>query len=87
MRQGLRVVGIAVMIRIARAFADDLGLDYPILSARCPARARPCWSAGVSATPRHAAFSVLIDAAGIVRWTHLGAVRREQLETQLAELR
>ena len=32
-------------------------------------------------------YSVLIDAAGIVRWTHLGAVTREQLETRLAELR
>jgi hypothetical protein len=32
-------------------------------------------------------YSVLIDAGGIVRWTRLGAVTREQLEHQIAALR
>ena len=88
--QGLRVVGIAVDDPDrARAFADDLGLDYPVLSGPGLSGAGEAMLVGrrFGNASGMLPFSVLIDAAGVVRWTHLGAVRREQLETQLAELR
>ena len=31
-------------------------------------------------------YSVLVDASGVVRWTRLGTVDRDQLEAQLAAL-
>jgi hypothetical protein len=32
-------------------------------------------------------FSVLVDANGIIRWTRLGALTREELEKQIQALR
>lgn len=83
--RGLRVVGITVDDPVrARAFAQDLGLDYPLLFGTGEAMLVGRRYGNASGM---LPFSVLIDAAGVVRWTHLGAVRREQLETQLAELK
>jgi peroxiredoxin len=97
--RGLRVVGITVDDPVrARSFAEGLGLEYPVLFG--PGMFGPgSFEAGLSGAGAAMLvgrrygnasgmlpYSVLIDAAGIVRWTHLGAVTREQLETQLAEL-
>jgi thiol-disulfide isomerase/thioredoxin len=83
--RGLRVVGITVDDPVrARAFAQDLGLDYPLLFGTGEAMLVGRRYGNASGM---LPFSVLIDAAGVVRWTHLGAIRREQLETQLAELK
>lgn len=82
--RGLRVVGIAVdEPERARSFANSLGLDYLLLYGLGEAMliARQYGNAS-GMLP----YSVLIDAGGIVRWTHLGAVERDQLEQQLAAL-
>jgi peroxiredoxin len=82
--QGLQVVGIAVDDPVrARAFADDLGLDYPLLFGTGEAMLVGRRYGNASGM---LPYSVLIDEAGIVRWAHLGAVSREQLETHIARL-
>jgi peroxiredoxin len=87
--RGLRVVGVTVDDPDrARAFAEGLGLDYPALFGAGPSGAGEAMLVGrrYGNASGMLPYSVLIDAAGIVRWTHLGAVSREQLEAQLAEL-
>jgi peroxiredoxin len=82
--RGLQVVGIAVDEPArARSFADDLGLDYPLLFGQGEAMLVGRRYGNASGM---LPYSVLIDAGGIVRWTHLGAVTREQLERQIAAL-
>ena len=78
---GLEVVGIALDdADRARKFAKELSIAYPILVGQ----------ADVVLTGRRYGnstgllpFSVLIDADGIVRWTHLGALEREVLLNQV----
>ena len=83
--RGLQVVGIAVDEPArARSFADGLGLDYPLLFGQGEAMLVGRRYGNASGM---LPYSVLIDAAGIVRWTHLGAVSREQLERQIAAVR
>lgn len=92
--RGLRVVGVTVDDTVrARTFAEGLGLDYPILFGPGSFEAGLSGAGEAMLVGRRYGnasgmlpYSVLIDAAGIVRWTHLGAVTREQLETRLAEL-
>jgi peroxiredoxin len=81
---GLQVVGIAVdEPSRARDFADELGLGYPLLFGTGEAMlAGRRYGNASGMLP----FSVLIDADGIIRWTHLGALERQQVEAQLAEL-
>jgi peroxiredoxin len=82
--QKLQVVGIAVDDAVrARSFADDLGLDYPLLFGTGEAMLVGRRYGNASGM---LPYSVLIDAAGVVRWTHLGAVSREQLDRRIAEL-
>jgi peroxiredoxin len=82
--RGLRVVGITVDDPVrARAFAQDLGLDYPLLFGTGEAMLIGRRYGNASGM---LPYSVLIDAAGTVRWTHLGAVSRQQLESRLAQL-
>lgn len=88
--QGLRVVGIAVdEPDRARSFAEGLGLDYPVLFGAGPSGPGEAMLVGrrYGNASGMLPYSVLIDAAGIVRWTHLGAVSREQLERQIAAIR
>jgi peroxiredoxin len=82
--RGLQVVGIAVDEPArARSFADGLGLDYPLLYGQGEAMLVGRRYGNASGM---LPYSVLIDAGGIVRWAHLGAVSREQLEIQIAAL-
>jgi peroxiredoxin len=77
---GLEVVGIALDdADRARKFAEELSIAYPILVGK----------ADVVLTGRRYGnstgllpFSVLIDADGIIRWTHLGALERDVLLNQ-----
>lgn len=82
--RGFGVVGIAVdEPGKAFNFARELGADYTILSglpeAMLTARR---FGNGSGMLP----YSVLVDASGTVRWTHLGALDREELEQQIRKL-
>lgn len=78
---GLEVVGIALDdADRARKFAKELSIAYPILVGK----------ADVVLTGRRYGnstgllpFSVLIDADGIIRWTHLGTLEKEVLLKQV----
>jgi peroxiredoxin len=81
---GLQVVGIALDdAERAAAFAAELGLSYPVLVG----------GPDVVITGRRYGnrsgmlpFSVLTDRQGTVRWSHLGALDREDLTHQLESL-
>ena len=81
--RGLRVVGIALDERErAAAFAQDLGLSYPVLLGE----------ADVVITSRRFGnssgmlpYSVLIDPEGVVLWVRLGALERAELERIIRE--
>jgi thiol-disulfide isomerase/thioredoxin len=80
----LTVAGVAIdEPDRAREFARELGVDYPLLfglpEAMLVGRSYGNHSGMLP-------YSVLVDASGIVRWTRLGALDREQLESQLAAL-
>jgi thiol-disulfide isomerase/thioredoxin len=80
----LTVAGIAIDDPDrAREFARELGVDYPLLfglpDAMLVGRSYGNHSGMLP-------YSVLVDASGVVRWTRLGALDREQLESQLAAL-
>ena len=79
--QGVNIVGIA-LDDAARAsqFASDMAISYPVLVGQ----------ADVVVTGRRYGnntgllpFSVLIDANGIIRWTHLGPLTEEDLQHQI----
>jgi thiol-disulfide isomerase/thioredoxin len=82
---GLIVVGIALDdASRASEFAADLGVDYPILVGKTDVvLAGRQFGNATGMLP----FSVLIDAGGIIRWTHLGALSREQLQAEIRSLR
>jgi len=83
--QGLQVVGIAVdEPGRAQSFAAGMGLDYPLLYGIGEAMLTQRRYGNASGM---LPYSVLIDADGRVRWTHLGALSREQLDARIAELR
>jgi thiol-disulfide isomerase/thioredoxin len=79
--QGVKIVGIALDdARRASEFAAGLGISYRVLVG----------STDVVITGRQFGnatgmlpFSVLIDAAGNIRWTRLGALSGEELEAQI----
>jgi len=83
--QGVQIVGIALDDEErARRFARDLSITYPILVGQ----------ADVVLTGRRYGnstgllpFSVLVDAAGMVRWTHLGVLNHEELLRQIQSLK
>ena len=84
-QHGLQVVGIAVdEPERAQAFARELGLDYPLLYGLGEAMLVGREYGNASGM---LPYSVLVDAGGIVRWTHLGALERADLEDGIAELR
>lgn len=67
----------------AREFARELGVGYPLLFGQPEAM---LVGRNYGNHSGMLPYSVLVDAAGIVRWTRLGSVDREQLEAQLAAL-
>ncbi len=83
--QGVKIVGIALDdAERASQFASDMAISYPILVGQ----------ADVVVTGRRYGnntgmlpFSVLIDTKGIIRWTHLGPLTREDLKAQIQALR
>ncbi len=83
--QGLRVVGIALDDpERARAFVAEMDLDYTLLYGEVePLLTARRYGNDSGMLP----YTVLVDRAGIVRWTHLGALVRAELEAKLQELR
>lgn len=82
---GVHIVGVALDDPDrARAFAEDLAVEYTVLLGRADAvitGRRYGNAAGLLP------FSVLVDAHGVIRWTHLGALEREVLEEKIQSLR
>jgi peroxiredoxin len=81
---GFTVVGIAVdEPQRAQEFARSLQLEYTVLFGLPEAMlAGRRYGNGSGMLP----YSVLVDSAGVIRWTRLGALEREQLEAQLQRL-
>ena len=82
--RGLKVVGIALDdVAQARAFAAKLGIDYTILVGDADVMA-----VGIAYGNRAGMlpYTVLIGRDGIVRWTHLGELDRDDLESELRKL-
>ena len=83
--QGVIIVGIALDdADRASEFAANMAISYPILVGQ----------ADVVITGRQYGnntgmlpFSVLIDTNGIIQWTHLGPLSREELQHQIQQLR
>jgi thiol-disulfide isomerase/thioredoxin len=82
--QGLAVIGIALDDpERAAEFAESLDLSYPVLVGQTD----------VVLTGRRYGnrtgmlpFSALVDAGGIVRWLHLGALDAVELESRIVEI-
>jgi len=79
--QGLRVVGIALDdAEKASEFAAGLSIAYPILVGLTDVMlVGRQYGNRAGMLP----YSVLIDADGIIRWAHLGALTRKDLDQQL----
>jgi peroxiredoxin len=78
---GVKIVGIALDdAQRASEFAADLGLGYDILVGKTDVvlTGRQFGNA-TGLLP----FSVLIDDAGLIRWTHLGALSHDELAAQI----
>ena len=82
--QGLQVVGIALDDPDRAAdFAEEIGVSYPVLVGQTDVvltGRRYGNSSGMLP------FSVLVDRAGVIRWTHLRALERAVVEEQLHKL-
>jgi peroxiredoxin len=84
-QRGFTVVGIALDdVAQAREFVAELGVAYPILVGGADVMAvGAAYGNRAGLLP----YSVLVDRDGIIRWTHLGEVRRADLlallETEL----
>jgi thiol-disulfide isomerase/thioredoxin len=79
----LNVVGIAIdEPGPVVEFVESLGISYPILVGSTDVLAtQRAWGNSAGALP----YTVLVDAAGIIRWRHLGEVTPEMLEPVLSE--
>lgn len=82
--RGLQVLGIAVDDEgKARDFARDLGVAYPVLVGQGQGMVvGRRYGNGSGMLP----YSVLVGRTGIVRWVHLGALDREELERRIGAL-
>jgi len=82
--RGLAVVGIALdEPERARQFVQSLEINYTILFGLADAMlVGRQFGNGSGMLP----YSVLVDAEGIIRWTQLGAVTRQQLQGELKPL-
>ena len=83
--QGVKIVGIALDdADRARDFAARMAISYPILVGQADVvMTGRSYGNSTGMLP----FSVLIDADGIIQWTRLGALNREELEEQIQALR
>ncbi len=82
--QDFQVVGIALDdVQQARDFAADLGVDYPILVGSTDVMAVVQLYGNLSGV---LPYTVLIDRDGIIRWTHLGELKDEELKDQIRRL-
>ncbi len=82
--QGFQVVGIAMdNMDEAREFATELEISYPVLVGMADVMAT-----GLDYGNRDGLlpYSVLIDREGVVRWTRLGEVKRDDLLSQMRPL-
>ena len=79
--KGVKVIGIALDDSVrASEFAAAMAIDYPILVGKADVvLTGRRFGNSTGALP----FSVLVDADGIIRWTRLGALKRDELEEQL----
>jgi len=79
---GLRVIGIALDDPDrASEFVADLDIDYAVLVGKTDVvLTGRRYGNATGMLP----FSVLVDTAGIIRWSHLGAVSHETLVQQLS---
>ena len=83
--EGVKIIGIALDdADRAREFAADLSIKYPILVGQADV---VLTSRRFGNTTGMLPFSVLVDANGIIRWTRLGVLTREELEAQIQALR
>ena len=81
---GLQVVGVAIDdVQQARDFAAELGVDYTILVGSTDVMVMAQSYGNLSGV---LPYSVLIDRAGIVRWTHLGGLKEKELTRRIEEL-
>ncbi len=82
--QGLGIVGIALDdVQRARDFAERLGIDYTVLVGAGDVMATSmAWGNVAGMLP----YTVLVDRDGVVRWTRLGEVKREELVAQIRAL-
>ena len=81
---GLSIIGVAIDdVQRAREFADSLGIDYAILVGATDVMAT---SLAYGNRAGMLPYTVLVDREGIVRWTRLGEIKREQLLEQIHPL-
>lgn len=82
--EGLEIVGIALDdVQRARDFADELDIEYPILVGSTDVMAVMRIYGNASGT---LPYSVLVDGEGVIRWSRLGVLERETLESEIAAL-
>jgi thiol-disulfide isomerase/thioredoxin len=81
---GFEVVGIALdEVDQAREFAAELGIDYPILVGSTDVMTVvTLYGNRGGMLP----YSVLLDRAGIVRWTYLGELKEDELRGEIEAL-
>jgi len=82
--RGFEVVGIAIDdVASARAFVEDLGIQYPNLVGATDVM-------GVMAAFGNAEgmlpYSVLVGSRGIVQWAHFGALEEDALRHEIDKL-
>jgi thiol-disulfide isomerase/thioredoxin len=82
--KGLQFVGIAVDDAAkVRAFADEIGLNYPALVGGYGAmELSKTLGNSIMALP----FTVVVDRTGAVALTHLGPIKEAQLDAILRQL-
>lgn len=82
--KSFQVLGIALDdVQQAREFAAELGVDYPILVGSTDVMAVVRLYGNLSGV---LPYSVLVDREGIIRWTHLGELKGEELQRQIDAL-
>ena len=82
--RGLQVVGIALDdVQQARDFAAELGVDYPILVGSTDVMTVVRLYGNLSGV---LPYSALVDPQGVVRWTHLGELKEDDLIQRIEEL-
>ena len=82
--RGLQIVGIALdEPHKVREFVSELAINYPILvgSAETILASRQ-YGNGAGMLP----YSVLVGTDGIIRWAHLGALDKDEVESQIKNL-